>query len=89
MEFADVTVQRKVSGLQAWSGELGCSVSLVLVLAIIDGRSSLDHPLGDAIETFVRREDAEQFIANVKRDDPQLASHLRVVEREIETGGEN
>jgi hypothetical protein len=49
----------------------------------------LDHPLGDAIETFVHREDAEQFIANVKRDDPQLASHLRVVEREIETGGEN
>jgi hypothetical protein len=37
----------------------------------------------------VRREDAEQFIANVRRDDPQLASHLRVVERELKTGWRN
>jgi hypothetical protein len=43
-------------------------------------------PLGDAIDTFLRREDAEQFIARVRRDDPQLASHLRLVERELEAG---
>ena len=30
----------------------------MLVLAIIDLRSSRNHPLGD-IETFIRREDAE------------------------------
>ena len=35
-------------------------VSAVLVYAIIDLRSSRDHPLGDAVETFVRREDAER-----------------------------
>jgi hypothetical protein len=34
----------------------------VIVHAILDLRSSPDHPLGDAIETFIRREDAERFI---------------------------
>jgi hypothetical protein len=48
-----------------------------------------DSPLGDAIDTFVRREDAERFIAKVKRDDPLLASHLRVVELELEAGERN
>ena len=51
----------------------------MLVSAIVDGRSSPDHPLGDAVETFVRREDAEQFIARgVRRDDPEIASYLRI-----------
>jgi hypothetical protein len=60
----------------------------MLVYAVIDDRS-IRNPLGVAIDTFVRREDAEQFIANVNRDDPQLASRLRVVERELEAGGRN
>jgi hypothetical protein len=34
----------------------------VRVCAIIDLRSSRHHPLGDAVETFVRREDAERFV---------------------------
>jgi hypothetical protein len=42
----------------------------LLVYAIVDVRSSLDHPLGDAVETLVRREDAERFIEEVRRDDP-------------------
>jgi len=41
----------------------------VIVYAILDIRSSPDHPLGDAIETFLRREDAERFIAEVRSDD--------------------
>ena len=56
-------------------------VSPVLVYAIIDLRSSPDHPLGDAVETFVRREDAERFIEEVRGDDPDLTSYLRVEER--------
>jgi hypothetical protein len=60
----------------------------LLVFAVVDLRSSLDHPHGDAIETFIRGEDADRFIARVKRDDPQLASHLRVVERELEAGAQ-
>jgi hypothetical protein len=42
----------------------------VIVYAIIDVRSSPDHPLGDAVETFIRREDAERFIEEVRGADP-------------------
>jgi hypothetical protein len=59
-------------------------VSAVIVYAVVDESLSPTSPLGD---TFVRREDAERFIARVKRDDPQLAADLRVVERELEAGG--
>ena len=61
----------------------------MIVYAIIDLRSSPDHPLGDAVETFLRREDAERFIEEVRGDDPDLASHLRIEERELEAGGRN
>ena len=65
-------------------------VSPVLVYAIIDLRSSPDHPLGDAIETFVRREHAKRFVDEVRGDDPDLASYLRVEERDFEgVGGLN
>jgi hypothetical protein len=47
----------------------------VIVNAIIDLRSSPDHPLGDAVETFVRREDAERFIEEVRGDEPDLATY--------------
>jgi len=33
---------------------------------------------------IVRREDAERFIAEVRGDDPDLASYLRIEEREVE-----
>ena len=64
-------------------------VSGVLVYAIIDLRSSPDHPLGDAVETFIRREDAERFVEEVRGDDPDLASYLRIEERELGAGGLN
>ncbi len=52
------------------------------VYVILDERSSPDHPLGDAVETFIRREDAERFIEEVRRDESELASYLRIEERE-------
>jgi hypothetical protein len=52
-------------------------------------RSSPDHPLGDAVENFLRREDAERFLAEVRGDDPELAAFLRVEERKLEAGGGN
>jgi hypothetical protein len=61
----------------------------VLVSAVTDERSSPDHPLGDAVETFVRREDAERFVDEVRSDDRELASYLRIEEREPEAGGLN
>jgi hypothetical protein len=61
----------------------------VIVYAIIDVRTARDHPLGDAVETFIRREDAERFIEEVRGDDPGLASYLRIEERELGAGGLN
>jgi hypothetical protein len=60
-----------------------------IVYAIIEIRSSPDRPLGDALETFIRREDAERFIEEVRGDDPELASHLRIEARELKAGGRN
>ena len=43
-------------------------------------------PRGDAIETFIRGEDAERFIWEVRGDDPQLASYLRIEVQKPEAG---
>jgi hypothetical protein len=59
----------------------------VRVYVILDERSSATNPLGDAVETFIRREDAERFIEEVRGDDPELAGDLRIEEREFEAGG--
>ena len=61
----------------------------MVVYVIRDERCSLDHPLGDAIEVLIRREDAERFLDQVRQDDPELARHLRIVERELEAGSLN
>ena len=41
------------------------------------------------VETFLRREDAEQFIERVRDDEPELADHLRIEARELEVGEGN
>ena len=43
----------------------------MVVYVILDERSSATHPLGEAVETFIRREDAERFIEDVRGDDPE------------------
>jgi hypothetical protein len=58
----------------------------VIAYAIVDLRSSLDNPLGDALKTLVGREDAERFVNEVRGDEPELASCLRIEERELEAG---
>jgi hypothetical protein len=35
----------------------------------------------------VRREDAERFIDEVRKDEPDLARYLHIEERELEAGG--
>jgi hypothetical protein len=57
------------------------------VYAIIDDRSSRQHPLGDAVDVFIRRADAERFIDDVRGDEPELAAYLRIEERELNAGG--
>ena len=47
---------------------LGEVFGQVIVCTILDYRSSRDRPLGDAIETFILREDAERFVEEVRHD---------------------
>ena len=38
----------------------------MIVYAVVDDALSPDFPLGDAVETFIHREDAERFIEEVR-----------------------
>jgi hypothetical protein len=61
----------------------------VIVYAVVDDALSPDFPLGDALEVFIRREDAERFVQEVRGAEPELAAKLRLEERELEAGGLN
>ena len=61
----------------------------VTVYAVIDDALSPDLPLGVELELYVRREDAERFIEQVRRDDSEMAAKLRIEERELDAGGLN
>ena len=61
----------------------------MIVYAVVDDALSPDSPLGVELEVFIRREDAERFIEEVRGDDPDVAASLRVDERELEAGGLN
>jgi hypothetical protein len=61
----------------------------VLVHAVVDDSLSPTSPLGDSLDVFVRREDAERFIEEVRGDEPELARYLRIKHRELEVGGRN
>ena len=50
----------------------------VIVYAVVGDALSPDFPLGVELEVFVQREDAERFIEEVRADDPELASYLRI-----------
>jgi hypothetical protein len=52
-------------------------------------RAVADVSPGEALEVYVRREDAERFIDEIRDDEPELAESLRIEERELETGGQN
>jgi hypothetical protein len=59
----------------------------VVVYAIVDDSLSA-HRL-EMPSTLIRREDAERLIEEVRGGEPELASHLRIEERELEAGGLN
>jgi hypothetical protein len=61
----------------------------MIVYAVVDEALSPDFPLGDSLEVFVRREDAERFVEEVRSDDSEVAASPRVEERELEAGGLN
>jgi hypothetical protein len=61
----------------------------VVIHAVVDDALSPDFPLGDSLEVFIRRADAERFIEEVRGDAPEVAAKLRIEERELEAGGLN
>jgi hypothetical protein len=61
----------------------------MLVYAVVDDALSPDFPLGVELEVFVRREDAERFVEEVRGDDPEMAAKPRIEERELDAGGLN
>ena len=46
----------------------------MIVYAVVDDALSPDSPLGVELEVFIRREDAERFIEEVRGDDPDVAA---------------
>ena len=61
----------------------------MIVYAVVDDAHSPDFPLGIELEVFVRREDAERYVEEVRGDDPEPATYRRIEERELEAGGLN
>jgi hypothetical protein len=54
----------------------------MMFYAVVD--DSLPHFTARRGSTrFIRREDAERFIEQVRGDEPELASYLRIEEREL------
>ncbi len=45
----------------------------MIVHAVVDDALSPAFPLGGELEVFIRREDAERFIEEVRGDDPEVA----------------
>ncbi len=58
----------------------------MIVYAVVDDALSRDFPLGVELEVFVRREDAERFVEEIRGDDLKLAEPLRIEERERPAG---
>ena len=44
----------------------------MILYAVVDDALSPDFPLGHALEVFIRREDAERFIAECEATIPRL-----------------
>lgn len=61
----------------------------MLVYAVVDDALSPTFRLGDALEVYVRREDAERFIEEIRGDKPELAESLRIEDRELRAGDLN
>ena len=61
-------------------------MSDVIVYAVVDDALSPDFLLGVDLEVFIRRDDAERFIEEVRGDEPEVATKLRIEERELEAG---
>ena len=53
------------------------------VYAIVNVTTRSDHSLGEALDEFLHRDDAERFVEDVRASEPELADELRIVEHEL------
>jgi len=60
------------------------TVASLIASAIIDDAVPSNFTLGAELEVFVRCQDAERFIEEVRGDDPEAADKLMIEERELE-----
>jgi hypothetical protein len=49
-----------------------------IVYGVRDTSLSRSSPLGEFVDVFIRREDAERFVEDVRRGEPALAANLRI-----------
>jgi hypothetical protein len=61
----------------------------VIVCGAVDDALSPDFPLGDSLEVFIRREDAERSSTRCAGTIPRVAAKLRIEERELDARGLN
>ena len=52
-------------------------------------RDDPGHPLGDTVDVYLRRDDAERDLAGTVGDEPGRAPYLSVLEVELVTGCSN
>jgi hypothetical protein len=58
----------------------------MLVYAVVDDSLPPAGPLGNAVDVFIRREDADRLVEEIRGDEPGLAASLRVEERVLQAG---
>ena len=66
-----------------------CCTPSVIVYALVDDRDDPGHPLGDTVDVYLRRDDAEQDLAGIVDDEPGWAPYFSVLEVELVTGCSN
>jgi hypothetical protein len=59
------------------------------VYAVLTPRSRRGPRLATPSMSSSAARTPERFIENMRRDEPELAPHLRIKERELEAGGQN
>ena len=65
------------------------STPTVIVHALVDDRDEPGHPLGDTVEVYLRRDDAECSLAGIVGDEPDWEPFFEVVEVVLDAGGVN
>ena len=68
------------TGFEAFGHGMDTAVAFrpLLVYAVVSAETE------KAVETFVRREDAERFLADVKADDPEVAAEFGIALVELD-----